>query len=248
MSAPTGNRTSRSLVYGLNLLRLFTPEQPIRGIAELAEQMSVSRPTAHRYASTCLELGYLEQAAMRRYRLARRSAWPGMALIDSLAITRCSRSILRELREQTGRTVSHAVLDGTNVLYLQRLCGYERGQYRLERRLGAGTRMPAQVAAAGQALLAAAASEVEGREPQWTGHVQLTIRDGGLHDGVRGLAVVVQAGDERTSAIEITVPAESLSAAELTAELGEPLRSAGRALHRALLDASAGPSAAGLAS
>ncbi|HXP29160.1 MAG TPA: helix-turn-helix domain-containing protein, partial [Solirubrobacteraceae bacterium] len=65
-SSSTGARPSRSLVYGLNLLKLFTAEHPVRGIAELAEQMDVSRPTAHRYATTCLELGYLEQAPMRR--------------------------------------------------------------------------------------------------------------------------------------------------------------------------------------
>ena len=79
MSTPAANRTSRSLVYGFTLLRQFTAEEPVRGIAELAEVLNVSRPTAHRYASTCLELGYLEQAPMRRYRLAPRASDPGRA-------------------------------------------------------------------------------------------------------------------------------------------------------------------------
>jgi len=50
----------------------------------------------------------------------------------------------------------------------------------------------------------------------------------------RGLAIVVRATGERTSAIELTVPAEAMSAVELVAELGEPLRAAGEALAGAL--------------
>jgi DNA-binding IclR family transcriptional regulator len=247
MSTAAGNRTSRSLVYGLNLLQLFTAQQPVRGIAELAEQMSVSRPTAHRYASTCLELGYLEQAPMRRYRLARRSAGPGMAMVGSLIVSRCARPILRELRERTGRTVSHAVLDGADVLYLQRLCGFERGQYRLERGLGAGTRMAAHATAAGQALLAAA-GEPEARAGRCSQQARLAVHDGGLHDGARGLALAVRGDDSRTSAIEITVPADWIGVAELTAELGAPLRGAGSALRAALLaDATDDPCRADLA-
>jgi len=98
-------------VYGLSLLRLFTSEQPIRGISELADQLELSRPTAHRYAATCLELGYLEQTPLRRYRLTRRAAQPGIALLGSLALAREATPILRELRRQSGRTVSLALLE-----------------------------------------------------------------------------------------------------------------------------------------
>ena len=214
------HRTSRSLICGLALLRQFTAQRPERGITELAREMGVSRSTAHRYASTCLELGYLEQGRERRYRLARRCAQPGMAALETLELSRAGEGILRELREATGRTVGLAVLDGTDVLYLQRLCGYHRGEYRLAKGLGAGSRRPAHDTAAGRALL-------EGG---------LTVDDGALIGRARGLALAVQAPGavERTSAIEITVPAEAMSAAEMVAELGEPLRAAGAALGAAL--------------
>ena len=152
-TAPVSYRTSPTLVSGLRLLRQFTPERPERGIAELAEGMDVSRPTAHRYASTCLELGWLEQGRKRRYRLTRRSAAPGMAVLATLALSDVGEPILRELRETTGRTVALAVLDGTEVLYLQRHRGYHSGEYQLERGWGAGSRRPAQGTAAGRALL-----------------------------------------------------------------------------------------------
>jgi DNA-binding IclR family transcriptional regulator len=232
-TASVGNRTSRSLVYGFTLLRQFTVEQPVRGIAELAEVLNVSRPTAHRYASTCLELGYLEQAPLRRYRLARRATEPGLAMLGSLALVRRARPILRELRQSTGRTVSLAILDGADVLYLQRLCGFAHGQYELEKGLGTGSRRPARRTAAGKALIGAL-GESEGQQPQGSDQVGLVLDDGGLGREARGLAVAIIAQGEPTGAIEITLPRASMSAEQLTAELGEPLLGAARALQAAL--------------
>jgi DNA-binding IclR family transcriptional regulator len=231
-----GNRRSRSLIYGLNLLTLFTVDQPVRGIAELADLMSVSRPTAHRYAATCLELGYLEPAPMRRYRLARRSAEPGIAMLDSLAITQPARPLLRALREQTGRTVSQAVLDGANALYLQRLCGFERGQYQLEKGLGGGSRRPARRTAAGKALLEALR---EGQEPsrRSAGREQVTVDEGGLRRGACGLAVTVRAKGHRPCALEIVLPIGAMSATELSDQLHEPLLKAASALASSLTQA-----------
>lgn len=153
--------------------------------------------------------------------------------------------ILRELREATGRTVGLAVLDGTEVLYLQRLCGFQRGEYRLERGWGAGSRRAAQGTAAGRALLAALAeSESGGAGEQEPSRIQvptgeLTVDEGALRGRARGLAIAVPGGDGRTGAIEITVPGEAMGVAELLAELGERLREAAGALEGALAGVSA---------
>lgn len=228
-SSSTGARPSRSLVYGLNLLKLFTAEHPVRGIAELAEQMDVSRPTAHRYATTCLELGYLEQAPMRRYRLARRAAEPGAAMIGSLQLTRHARPLLRELREATGRTASLAILDGVNILYLLRMVGFERGQYELERGLGTGSRRQAQQTAAGHALHTALERPAERLAP-----VELAASCEGSRIDARELALAVIAPGFKTSAIELVAPA-AVERAELLAELEEPLRVAACSLRASLL-------------
>jgi DNA-binding IclR family transcriptional regulator len=232
VSTQVDNRRSRSLIYGLSLLRQFTADEPVRGIAELAEALNVSRPTAHRYASTCLELGYLEQAPMRRYRLSPRATEPGLAMVDSLALARRARPILRELRQTTGRTVSLAILDGADVIYLLRLCGFACGQYELEQGLGAGSRRLARGTAAGTALVVSSGEETH--RPQSVRDGGLVILDGGLRADARGLAVAVEAPGERTSAIELTLPAAAISAAEAAVILGNPLRAAGTALRTML--------------
>ncbi len=230
--AKANHRTSRSLACGLELLKRFTPEQPERGISELASELHVSAPTAHRYASTCLELGYLEQVRTRRYRLARRCAQPGIAAIGALAVTGPAQPILRELRDQIGCTVALAVLDEIDVVYLFRLRGFLRGQYRAERGLGSGSRRPASGTAAGRALLSAREDDGEGEE----GAVAEICRSAPAAGERKacGLAVAVLAPGERAYAIELTVPGESGGPGEPSAWLEEPLRAAGVALWAAL--------------
>jgi DNA-binding IclR family transcriptional regulator len=232
-TAIAGKRTSRSLVYGLTLLRQFTAEQPVRGIAELAEVLNVSRPTAHRYASTCLELGYLEQAPLRRYRLARRAAEPGLAMLGSLPLARRAQPILRELRQRTGQTSSLAILDGEDVLYLQRLCGFTHGQYELEKGLGAGTRLPALRTAAGEALLASSGERAPESQSIYDGG--LVVVDGGPRAGARGLAVAIERPGERAYAIEITLRADAMSLVDATNELGGALRAGVASIQRTLV-------------
>ena len=66
-------RLSRSLLRGLSILTRFGPEQPERGIVELAAELGMSPSTAHRYAQTLVELGLLERCARtRKYRLPAR--------------------------------------------------------------------------------------------------------------------------------------------------------------------------------
>ena len=62
-------RYSQSLERGLAILGCFTPEQPVWGVAELADQLGMSRPTAHRYVITLVALGHLKRDVRRKYRL-----------------------------------------------------------------------------------------------------------------------------------------------------------------------------------
>ena len=147
-------RFSSSLRAGLAILNCFSAEQPVLGIANLADELSMSRSTTHRYASTLVALGYLEQDQARRYRLAPRVVDVGMSVLDSMALRGKAREHLRELREQTGRTVSLAVLDGEDVRYVDRLRGWRRGQHAVDLNLGVGARVPANCSAMGKVLLA----------------------------------------------------------------------------------------------
>jgi IclR helix-turn-helix domain len=63
-------RLSRSLLRGLSLLTCFGSDGAPRGVVELAHAAGMSPSTAHRYASTLVELGLLERdPKSRKYRL-----------------------------------------------------------------------------------------------------------------------------------------------------------------------------------
>jgi IclR family pca regulon transcriptional regulator len=147
-------RFSASLVTGLEMLACFTAEHPVRGIADMAEELGLGRSTTCRYAVTLLTLGYLEQGPGRKYRLSARASDIGLSMLDSWAIRGVARKHLRELRARTGRTVSLGVLGGGEVVYIDRWQGYRQGQYAVDVGTGLGTRQPVYCTAAGKALLA----------------------------------------------------------------------------------------------
>jgi hypothetical protein len=69
-NATADPRLSRSLLRGLSILSGFGPDGQARGIVELAGDLGMSPSTAHRYASTLVEMGLLERCPKtRKYRL-----------------------------------------------------------------------------------------------------------------------------------------------------------------------------------
>jgi len=146
-------RYSQSLERGLAILSCFTPKRPVLGIADIADELGMSRSTTHRYVITLLALGYLEQGASRKYRLGLRVTDLGMSALNSTGLREHAQPYLEELRQRTSYTVSLAVLDGPEVLYVDRARSFRRGQDDgLDVRTG--SRLPAYCTAMGKLLLA----------------------------------------------------------------------------------------------
>jgi IclR family transcriptional regulator, pca regulon regulatory protein len=147
-------RYSQSLERGLAILTCFTPEHPIRGIAEVADELGMRRSTTHRYMSTLVALGYLEQGAARKYRLGLRVTDLGMSALNSTDLREHARPYLEELCRQSSYSVSLAVLDGPEIVYIDRVRSARRGQGKLDLDLAPGARLPAYCTAMGKLLLA----------------------------------------------------------------------------------------------
>jgi IclR family pca regulon transcriptional regulator len=147
-------RYSQSLERGLAILGCFTPSRPVLGIADIADDLGMSRSTTHRYVITLVALGYLEQGASRKYRLGLRVTDLGMSALNSTGLREHSHLYLQELRQRTSYTVSLAVLDGTDILYVDRVRSYRRGQSTIDLNLHPGSRLPAYCTAMGKLLLA----------------------------------------------------------------------------------------------
>jgi IclR family pca regulon transcriptional regulator len=147
-------RYSQSLERGLAILGCFTPSRPVLGIADIADELEMSRSTTHRYVITLVALGYLEQGASRKYRLGLRVTDLGMSALSSTGLREHARPYLEELRRRTSCTASVSVLDGEEVLLLDRVPSLRRARAAAEPDLQAGSRLPAYSSASGKLLLA----------------------------------------------------------------------------------------------
>ena len=147
-------RYSQSLERGLAILICFTPERPVLGIADIADDLGMSRSTTHRYVITLVALGYLEQGASRKYRLGLKVTDLGMAALNSTGLREHAHEYLEELRQSTSYTTNLAVLDGAEILYVDRVRSFRRGQSKIDLGLAPGSRLPAYCTAMGKLLLA----------------------------------------------------------------------------------------------
>jgi IclR family transcriptional regulator, pca regulon regulatory protein len=147
-------RYSQSLERGLAILGCFTPERPVLGIADIADELGMSRSTTHRYVITLVALGFLEQGASRKYRLGLRVTDLGMSALNSTGLREHARPYLEELRKRTSYTTSLAVLDGPDILFVERAHSYRRSNDSVDLNLQPGSRLPAYCTSMGKVLLA----------------------------------------------------------------------------------------------
>ena len=150
----SGPRYSQSLARGLAIMECFRPGRSVLGIADIADELGMSRSTTHRYLTTLVALGYMEQDKRRKYRLSLRVTDLGMSALNSTGLREHAHSILDELRQGSNFTVSLAMLDGPEIVYLDRVVSFQRGQDKVDSGVGVGSRMPAYCTALGKVLLA----------------------------------------------------------------------------------------------
>jgi IclR family pca regulon transcriptional regulator len=149
------NGLSQSLERGLAILSSFTSTRPLIGVSELARDVGLSRSSAHRYIATLAALGYLEQdRATRRYRLGPRVLDLGFSAINSMELRQLAAADLQDLSDATGHTVNMAVLDGIDILYIERCRSSSRSQRDIDLNLHVGSKLPAYCTSMGKVLLA----------------------------------------------------------------------------------------------
>ena len=120
-------------------------------LAECSAALGYSKPTVHRILRTLAARGFLTVDGERgRYTLGVANLRLGMAFLEQLDLRDEARPILRELGERTGETVHLGVLDGSDVVYIEKV--ESRHAVRMFSQIG--RTMPAHSTAIGKAILA----------------------------------------------------------------------------------------------
>jgi DNA-binding IclR family transcriptional regulator len=140
----------------LALLTVFASGTPTLGVSELARQVNLPKSTAFRVLSTLERSGFVERRGSgycigaRLFELGN-LAWP----CRPRSLRDVALPYMVELLEATHQTVHLAVLDGSDVLYIEKL--FEHGNVTSPSHVGG--RVPARYSAIGKAILAFAGEE-----------------------------------------------------------------------------------------
>ncbi len=126
------------------------------GVCSLAKTLGFSRTSTHRILATLKKLGYVSQdSESGKYRLALRLFELGSRVVERLGLKEQASFAMKMLALKYNETVNLALLDGTEIVYIDKIESSEP----LRMGLRVGTRVPAHCSALGKALLAQLPSE-----------------------------------------------------------------------------------------
>jgi DNA-binding IclR family transcriptional regulator len=152
----TSESTIRSVVTSLRVLQAFTPTDRVLGVSELARRLGLGKSTVHRALQTLAGEGFVIAVPGGRYRLGLKLYELGQHVAHANEIRDPAHHHVRALQQRTGETVQLAVLDGADVVAIDRVESPDT----LRTLARTGFRSPAHASAAGRAILAHSDAEV----------------------------------------------------------------------------------------
>ncbi len=140
-----------ALSRGLQVLSLFTAESPSLSLTRISGAMGINKSTVFRILATLETMGYLERdAASRLYRPSLSVLRLGFTAMNGLEVRQIARPYLETLAQEVKETVSLGVMNGTEVIYVDRV----RNHAIVGLTLDAGSSLPAHCTTLGKVLLA----------------------------------------------------------------------------------------------
>ncbi|MGO1545107.1 MAG: IclR family transcriptional regulator domain-containing protein [Gulosibacter sp.] len=221
MSEPTDPRASdfvQSLARGLTVIQTFDDEHPEQSLSEVAKRADISPASARRFLYTLESLGYV-RASGRQFALTPRVLELGFSYLSALSLPEVMQPHLERLSREVGESVSAAVLDDRNIVYVARV----PTRRIMSISITIGTSFPAHATSMGRVLLAAL-PETDARSRLEAGSLKSftsgtvtevdalvavlarvrsqgwAIVDGELEEGLRSLAVPVRSKDGAVAA------------------------------------------------
>ncbi len=146
------SRYVQSVERVFNILEIMAGEGAPITVTELAEKVNLKISTVHRLLTTLLHRGYVEQEDDNKYRLGLKLMEIGNSVLYYSDIRTVSRPFLEELVDRCNETVNLAILDDTDVVYIDQV---ESKNLIIVKMLAqVGNRGPVHCTSSGKALVA----------------------------------------------------------------------------------------------
>jgi IclR family KDG regulon transcriptional repressor len=147
---PHTSKKIGSVQRAIDILNLFGNQSPELGTSEIARALGLHKSTAASLVYTLEANDFLSQnPETRKYRLGLKVVDRAFVMLDQLGIRQVAYSFLRELRDKWNETVNLAILDGPDIVYIDRLLGTKALGINIE----VGRRAPAHSTGLGKAIL-----------------------------------------------------------------------------------------------
>ncbi|NLA57068.1 MAG: helix-turn-helix domain-containing protein [Corynebacterium humireducens] len=139
----------QSLVRGLSVIRTFNADHPRQTLAQVAESTGLARATARRFLHTLVTVGYAGTDGTEFW-LTPRVLELGYSYLSGLGLPAIAQPRLEELSRRIGESSSLSVLDGNDVVYVNRV----PVRRIMTVSITIGTRFPAYATSMGRVILA----------------------------------------------------------------------------------------------
>jgi IclR family pca regulon transcriptional regulator len=144
-----GDAYVQSFARGLEVIRSFSARAPRQTLTEVATRTGLTRAGARRILLTLQTLGYVESDG-KLFALTPRILDLGFAYLSSMPMWDVAEPVMEQLVEQVKESVSAAVLEGADIVYVLRVSTRKI----MRNSLGIGSRLPAYCTSMGRTLLA----------------------------------------------------------------------------------------------
>lgn len=245
-----------SLAKGFRILEVFDSNTPDLTLSEIAERADLDPGTAHRLVKTLVMLGYVKQVpGGKRYALGLKVLDLGFHALAHMDLRDSARPILRSLVGRVSEAASIGVLEGGDVVYIERV---QANLVRLGVSVRVGSRVPAYSSALGHAILAHVPLEKRIAALNIRERIKLTaqtpvtipdieerlkrVRDLGYalsdQDTVNGLRVlaspILDSDGHPFAAVSVAAPSVTCTVEEFVASTSGPVMQAAKELGRLL--------------
>jgi IclR family transcriptional regulator, KDG regulon repressor len=150
----------QTVTNAARLLKAFLTREESLGVSELSRRLGLGKSAVHRLLTTLAAEGLVEQdPATGGYRLGLVVFELGEAVRVHMDLHAAAGSVLAHLREETGESAQVGMLDGHDVVYVDRL----ESSHALRLFTETGRRVPVHCTSSGKVLMAFASEPVRER-------------------------------------------------------------------------------------
>lgn len=200
---------------GLVLLEAMANSEKSCGVTELASQLALTKSNVHRLLQGLVHQGFARKVPETgRYELTVKLWELGAKVFQRLDLRREALPYMKLLADETQETVHLSILDGTDVLYVEKIDSPQP----VRAYTTVGGRAPAQCVATGKAMLAWAPEEVIAQVAEqlqrYTPRSIVTAQE--LHrqlQRTRLLGYAVNTGEWREQVIGVAAPVRDATGA-----------------------------------